>query len=308
VIVFEDLVDDLRAGELDAAGRRQLSMVLQGQRGARMDLAMLDLFDEPRALKDEDFDVADLVAGVMAQLDAARPSDVAPAPERLPFDPIPGPAATPAPVAEPPPTTFPATRAALGKPRLSGRPMTTTQKLAVQLERRPFLRPWLAAAVVLLSLSMGWTARGLFLGDAEPQAIVPPTKVQAAQTVPETRTLGSDDLLAFAENAVSRDQHQRAARLYQELIRRFPRSAEASMAQLGLARLQLEVLGDPSAAATRYGAFLRAHPDDDLAPDAALGRARALEAAGSDRADDAWRALEERYPESDAARLSRRQR
>ena len=186
--------------------------------------------------------------------------------------------------------------------------MTTTQKLAAQLERRPFLRPWLAAAVVLLSLSMGWTARGLFLGDAEPEVVTAPTKAPIPEAEPETRTLGSDDLLAFAENAVSRDQHQRAARLYQELIRRFPRSAEASMAQLGLARLQLEVLGDPSAAATRYGAFLRAHPDDDLAPDAALGRARALEAAGSNRADEAWRAIEERYPESDAARLSRRHR
>ncbi|MBO6940313.1 MAG: tetratricopeptide repeat protein [Deltaproteobacteria bacterium] len=305
-MVFEDLVDDLRSGELDAAGRRQLSMVLQGQRGARMDLAMLDLFDEPRALKDEDFDVADLVGGVMAQLDAARPSGVAPAPERLPFDPIPAPAPVPE-AAKPAAIAVPATRAALGKPRMSGRPMTTTQKLAVQFARRPFLRPWLAAAVVLLSLSMGWTARGLFVGDAEPAAVAP-TKAPIAEAEPETRTLGSDDLLAFAENAVSRDQHQRAARLYQELIRRFPRSAEAGMAQLGLARLQLEVLGDPSAAATRYGAFLRAHPDDDLAPDAALGRARALEAAGSSRADDAWRAIEERYPESDAARLSRRRR
>ncbi len=305
-MVFEDLVDDLRSGELDAAGRRQLSMVLQSQRGARMDLAMLDLFDEPRHLKDEDFDVADLVGGVLAQLDAPRPSGVAPAPERLPFDPIPAPA--PAPKPAPTIATFPATRAALGKPRMSGRPMTTTQKLAVQFARRPFLRPWLAAAVVLLSLSMGWTARGLFLGDPEPEAVVAPAKAPVVEAEPETRTLGSDDLLAFAENAVARHQHQRAARLYRELIRRFPRSAEASMAQLGLARLQLEVLGDPSAAATRYGAFLRANPNDDLAPDAALGRARALEAAGSARADDAWQTIEERYPESDAARLSRRRR
>ena len=188
-MVFEDLVDDLRSGELDAAGRRQLSMVLQGQRGARMDLAMLDLFDEPRALKDEDFDVADLVGGVMAQLDAARPSGVAPAPERLPFDPIPAPAPVPE-AAKPAAIAVPATRAALGKPRMSGRPMTTTQKLAVQFARRPFLRPWLAAAVVLLSLSMGWTARGLFVGDAEPAAVAP-TKAPIAEAEPETRTLGS---------------------------------------------------------------------------------------------------------------------
>jgi len=307
VIVFEDLVDDLRSGDLDPASRRQLSMVLQSQRGARMDLAMLDLFDEPRQLADADFDVADLVGGVMAQLDAERPSGVAPAPERLPFDPIPAPATVPEEAPKPAATPLPATRAALGKPRLSRRPMTTTQKLAVQLERRPFLRPWLAAAVVLLSLSMGWTARGLFLGGAEP-AIAPVIKQPVLPTEPETRSLGSDDLLAFAENAVARDQHARAARLYQELLRRFPRSPEAAMAQLGLARLQLEELADPAAAAESYGAFLSAHPDDDLAPDAALGRARALEAAGGAGADAAWRAIEERYPQSDAARLGRRHR
>ncbi len=178
----------------------------------------------------------------------------------------------------------------------------------MQLERRPFLRPWLAAAVVLLSLSMGWTARGLFLGDAD-VVISPPAKAPVVvEPEPETRSLGSDDLLAFAENATGRDQHRRAARLYQELLRRFPRSPEAPMAQLGLARLQLEDLRDPAAAAESYEAFLESNPDDDLAPDAALGRARALEAAGSADADEAWRAIEERYPESDAARLGRRQR
>jgi TolA-binding protein len=307
VTVFEDLVDDLRSGEIDDAGKRQLSMVLEGQRGARMDLAMLDLFDEARELQDDDFDVADLVEGTLARLDESRPSQAAPKAERMPFDPLPAPAALPAPAPAKPSIAVDATRAALGKPRWSKRPQTTTQKLAVQLERRPFLRPWLAAAVVLLSLSMGWTARGLFLGDGEP-ALAPPTKAPVVVPEAETRSLGSDDLLAFAENAASRDQFTRAARLYQELLRRFPRSAEAPMAQLGLARVQLEDLQDPAAAAESYRAFLEANPDDDLAPDAALGRARALEAAGSADADDAWRAIEERYPESDAARLGRRQR
>lgn len=304
-MAFEDLVDDLRSGAIDEAGKRQLAMVLEGQRGARMDLAMLDLFDDERELRDDDFEVADLVESTLAQLDESRPSAAAPKPERMPFDPLPAPAPPSAPKAKPL-MDVEATRAALGKPRWSKRPQTTTQKLAVQLERRPFLRPWLAAAVVLLSLSMGWTARGLFLGEPEP-ALAPATKAPVEVAEPETRSLGSDDLLAFAENAAVRDQLHRAARLYQELLRRFPRSPEAPMAQLGLARLQLEQLQDPAAAAESYGAFLEANPDDDLAPDAALGRARALEAAGSAEAAAAWRTIDERYPES-AAALGRRQR
>ena len=339
---FEDLIDDLRSGAIDDTGQRRLSMVLRSQRSAALDLALLDLFDEPRALQDDDFAVDDLVAATLAQVDENRESSVAPSPARasapvpppppvpdvlerakhtaeklarqtandgfvprMPFDPIvPADPAAARSTAEP--AITPVSRKALGRPYFSAN-LTTTQKLAVQLAKRPFLRPWLAAAVVLLSLSTGWTARGLFIPEPAPP---PPVAkiVPAPVEEEETRSLGSDDLLAFAENAVGRDQLERAARLYEELIRRFPRSPEAPMARLGLARLQLEAMDAPADAAATYADFLAAHPDDDLSSDAALGRAQALEAAGHRDAAGAWRAIARDYPGTEAAAQARRHR
>ena len=81
-----------------------------------------------------------------------------------------------------------------------------------------------------------------------------------------------------------------AARLYRELQRRYPRSPEAQISRLSLARLLLRRLGDPRGALGQLDAYLQAAPSGPLAPECRYQRAVALRRLG--RVEDERQALE----------------
>jgi cellulose synthase operon protein C len=83
----------------------------------------------------------------------------------------------------------------------------------------------------------------------------------------------------LAESSLGAKQYDRAAEQFR-LAAEAPgvEPAVAARARLGLAWAQLDG-GKPSEAAGAFAAFLEARPDDPLAPEAALARGRALEAA-----------------------------
>jgi ferric-dicitrate binding protein FerR (iron transport regulator) len=98
-----------------------------------------------------------------------------------------------------------------------------------------------------------------------------------------------------------------AARVYRELIRRAPRSAEAASALVSLAQIELGKLGAPGKALRRFEAYLSGHPRGPLALEALYGKARALRALG--RKADERAALErflQRFPRALQAGEARR--
>jgi TolA-binding protein len=89
-----------------------------------------------------------------------------------------------------------------------------------------------------------------------------------------------------------------AISLYDELERRFPRSEEARTSHVSLGRLLLE-RGLWAEALPELDEYLAASPAGTLAPEALVGKARALEALGRrDDARHAWERLLESYPDS----------
>lgn len=104
-----------------------------------------------------------------------------------------------------------------------------------------------------------------------------------------------------------------AARRYDAAAEQFERAAAtpgadpavAARARLGLGWARLEG-GKPAEAAAAFAAFLAASPADPLAPEAALARARALEAARqTEPALAAYAKVAEAYPRSEAAAPAR---
>jgi TolA-binding protein len=105
-----------------------------------------------------------------------------------------------------------------------------------------------------------------------------------AERFPKSKVL-APTRLRLAESALSARRYERAAELFR-LVNEGPGDdpALASRARSGLGWARLGG-GKPAEAAEAFAALLDATPDDPLAPDAALGRARALELAG--KSDDA---------------------
>jgi outer membrane protein assembly factor BamD (BamD/ComL family) len=95
-----------------------------------------------------------------------------------------------------------------------------------------------------------------------------------------------------------------AVTAYEELQRRFPRSAEAALSHVILARRYLGRA--PALALRHFDAYLRSEPRGALAQESLHGRARALGMLGRSTEERlAWQELLRRYPKSiyaDAAR------
>lgn len=105
-----------------------------------------------------------------------------------------------------------------------------------------------------------------------------------------------DDLLARARALRSAGDLAGAAKAYEKLIDRAPRSAVAASAQVSLGEIQL-ARGRAREALAAFERYLRG--GGPLAEEAAYGRIRALRALGRDRAaDDAAAAFVRRYPGS----------
>ena len=123
--------------------------------------------------------------------------------------------------------------------------------------------------------------------------------------MPSGAQSGTDAAELFSRaNAARRSGSPEAMRLYQQLLQRYPRSAEATTAQVVLGRM---LLGSrPEQALQHYRAYLAAQPSGALAQEALYGTARCLQRlgrSGEERA--AWRKLLERYPKSFYAKMAR---
>ncbi|MEM7155211.1 MAG: tetratricopeptide repeat protein [Myxococcota bacterium] len=160
-----------------------------------------------------------------------------------------------------------------------------------------------------------------------PSGFVPPhsTKVMTAAPTRETadvaepidvvahpkptpltsRSVKSAEVLFRDGNRARRTGAFRSARsLYRQLVQRFPRSRQASMARITLGRLELEQFGRPRAALAQYDAYLASAGPRPLAGEALVGRARAYRRLGqTQREIEAWTRLIDSFP--DSAHVSR---
>jgi TolA-binding protein len=88
-----------------------------------------------------------------------------------------------------------------------------------------------------------------------------------------------------------------AVMAYEELQAKFPRSAEAALSHVVLARRYLGQ--EPERALRHFDAYLRSEPHGALAQESLNGRARALGMLGRGTEERrAWQDLLRRYPES----------
>ena len=130
---------------------------------------------------------------------------------------------------------------------------------------------------------------------------------QLAKQFPKSKVLGTSRL-RVADAAVAVKKYDRAAEQFQ-LATESPDPAVSLRARLGLGWALLD-LGHPDEAVTAFEAFVAAAPKEDpLLPEAALGRARALEADNATNdALAAYASFTATYPKSDEGSRSRRDR
>lgn len=115
---------------------------------------------------------------------------------------------------------------------------------------------------------------------------------------PDSEPSSPTALFAAANRARSQKQTAQAARLYAQLQRRHPQSAEAQLSYVSLGRLWLDT-GKPKPALDAFDAYLRRGGLGPLAHEALAGRALALEKLKRPAAEmAAWRALLQAYPET----------
>jgi len=115
-------------------------------------------------------------------------------------------------------------------------------------------------------------------GPSRPGAL-PRAKLVASRLV---ATSPSDEAAALFGRAVKEREQGRtleAIATFRSLQHRFPRSPEARVSWVSLGDLLLDD-GDPAAALRAFDAYLVAQPSGPLAPEALLGKARALSALG----------------------------
>jgi tetratricopeptide (TPR) repeat protein len=90
----------------------------------------------------------------------------------------------------------------------------------------------------------------------------------------------AEDLLARANTLRGERKWQDADDVYEQVAKKYPRSAAAYVAQVASAGLRLDHLSNAASARTLYQAALSARPDGPLAEEARYGLARALRALG----------------------------
>jgi TolA-binding protein len=185
----------------------------------------------------------------------------------------------------------------------------------------------LAAILVAATGAFGWieharTTRGGSQETGAPKATPRPASASIPATVPIARAgeassaeiaepsssstpavpffeLTASELFAKANDTRRRGDAGAAARQYDALQRRFPRSPEASLSHVALGRLYLDRLADPGRALAQFDEYLGGGRDGELGEEALVGRALALQRLGrSDAERSAWRTLLEAFPQS----------
>jgi TolA-binding protein len=105
-------------------------------------------------------------------------------------------------------------------------------------------------------------------------------------------------LFKQANDARRAGQRPSAVKLYRELQRQFPTSAEATLSRVSLGGLLLDQ-GQAKAALEQFDAYLRLGPNRQLTAEALYGRGRALRSLGQRRQEVLnWRQLLRVYPGS----------
>lgn len=321
---FEDVLDAGRRDPDDEAATRRAAMVRTNDREAAIEWQLLNDFDEQRdePLAPEKIDA--LAKGVLARLMEPEPEiaeSTEPEPEIAAAtgrrEPEPEIAAAERGEPEPEIATM-ASSEATG-PRRFYLAQSTTRRFAVAVGavQSRWRKGLAAAAVIGLSLAGGWYGRGyrdehvVATVALEPSgspttevgAVEPPVEDEASAPA---RHASPGVLLSRAERAKGLGRPRRAAALYRRVLRGAPRSPEAEMARLGLARVLLEELDAPESALDHFDAYLRDYPDGLLRPEARLGRAQALGRAGRVAEERrAWRDVLDADPDGAAADLAR---
>ncbi|MCP4676412.1 MAG: PEGA domain-containing protein [Deltaproteobacteria bacterium] len=115
------------------------------------------------------------------------------------------------------------------------------------------------------------------------------------------------DILKRAQSLRASRDWSGAADMYRLVARRFPMSAEARTGAVSLGAIQLNHLGEPQRALEGFDAYLSRSPSGALAPEAALGRAKALGVLGRTHEEaSALRDFLRRFPSSLNAPQARR--
>ena len=107
------------------------------------------------------------------------------------------------------------------------------------------------------------------------------------------------ELFAQANEARRTGDHGNAVRLYRELQRRFPGTREEITSRVGLGRLLLDRMADPSGALKLFDGYLATSPRGTLGEEARIGRALALARLGRSAEErEAWKQLLAAHPDS----------
>lgn len=131
----------------------------------------------------------------------------------------------------------------------------------------------------------------------EPAPVV--VKEPARASSRGARVRSAADIFADANEARRERTTNEAVRLYRELEREHPRSAEAKVARIALGRLLLDRAGDARGALRQFDAYLADREQQSLREEAMVGRALALGRLGRARDERAaWQALLQAFPAS----------
>jgi TolA-binding protein len=183
----------------------------------------------------------------------------------------------------------------------------------------------LAAAAVLVvggaaaAASSFWPSRVevSVVSPTAPVAAVPSPRLAAPAAAPAPAAplpapsrpapaAGASELYRAANEARRSGDAGRAIRLYEELQRTYPQSAEAGLATVSLGRLLLAG-GSAAAALRQFDRCLASSAASRLGAEALYGRALALQALGRQREESAtWQRLLAAYPNSAYATHARR--
>jgi hypothetical protein len=127
----------------------------------------------------------------------------------------------------------------------------------------------------------------------------PPPVRETAAPEPAVPPRSAADIFAEANELRRRGEVTRALALYDELERVHPGSREAETARVSAGRLLLDRSGDHAAALARFEAYLTKSPRGELAEEARVGRALALQKLGRPSEERrAWQELLEAHPNS----------
>jgi TolA-binding protein len=139
------------------------------------------------------------------------------------------------------------------------------------------------------------------------EAVEPPRRAALPPADRPGADLSASELFSKANEARRRGDTSEAVRLYRLLRQRFAGSREEVTSRVGLGRLLLDRLDEPSSALPMFDRYLADMPDGTLAEEAHLGRALALMRLGRIAEErQAWQQLLTAHPRSVQAERARK--